>query len=361
MVRTFLKRYALLGALLAVPLHCLAQKPNTITLIPAANWREVDSQSLPLEAIRNYGGDPIIDSEYGVKSFERRIYQLGSTRVDVVIEPATDPTAAYGLLTYYQTSTMTTEKGIQLAVGDAQGALMARGRNFIKFFPPKELALSDNDYLALLIYVGGTRPSARALESLPAPMPAAGLLPGTEKYLLGPQAARRVLPDFRTDLLGFDQGAEAQVADYLSGRVRSTVLAISYPTPQIARIRFGAMKNFLDVNQDRGKASIYGRREGSFVFLVLNAGIPQVASNLMNEFKVASHVSWDERYPGDKPFTLQILELILSNIMLILILVGICIAGGLLLFLSKRLVFRYFPGTEWANPEGEHLIRLNLQ
>jgi hypothetical protein len=361
MVRAFRRRYALVGALLAAPLLCFAEKPNTITLVPAANWREVDAQNLPLEAIRNYGGDPAIDSEYGVKSFEHRTYQLGSARVDVVLEPTGDSTAAYGLLTYYQTSAMTPEKGIQLAVGDAQNALMARGRNFIKFFPPKEPTLFDNDYLALLIYVGGTRPSAHALESLPAPMPATGLLPGTEKYLLGLQAARRVLPDFRTDLIGFDQGAEAQVADYASGQVRSTVMAISYPTPQIARIRFGAMKNFLDVNQDRGKNSIYGRREGSFVFLVLNAGTPSVATNLMDQFKVARHVSWDERYPGDKPFTLQVLELILSNLLLVLILVGICIAGGLLVFLSKRLVFRYFPETEWANPEGEPLIRLNLR
>jgi len=361
MVAALRKRLGLSCALLAAPLLCFAQKPTTITLVPAANWRQVDSQSLPVEAIRNYGGDPVIESEYGVKSAEHRTYGLGSARADVVVEQASDATGAYGLLTFYRTEGMTAEKGIQLAVGDSQGALMARGRDFIRFFLPKDHSLSENDALALLIYVGGTRPPARALESLPAPMPAAGLVPGTEKYLLGLQAARHVLPEFRTDLIGFDQGAEVQLAEYDGGPGRSTLMAISYPTPQIARIRFGAMMSFLAVNQDRGPGSVFGRREGSYLFLVLRASSPAVATNLLDQFKVARQVSWDERYPGDKPLTLQVLELILANILLILILVGVCLLGGLLLYLSKRLAYKYFPQWGWANPEGEPVIRLNLR
>jgi hypothetical protein len=361
MVAAFRKRLGLCGALLAVPLLSFAQKPTAIALVPAANWRQVDSQTLPVEAIRNYGGDPAIESEYGVKSAEHRTYGLGSARVDVVVERASDATAAYGLLTYYQMEGMTAEKGIQLAVGDPQGALMARGRDFIRFFLPKDHSLSENDRLALLVYVGGTRPPARTLENLPAPMPAAGLVPGTEKYLLGLAAARHVLPEFRTDLIGFDQGAEVQLAQYLGGSGRSTVMAISYPTPQIARIRFGAMTNFLAVNQDRGPGSIFGRREGSYLFLVLSASSKAIATNLLDQFKVARQLSWDERYPGDKPFTLQLLELILANILLIIILVGVCVAGGVAFFLSKRLAYKYFPEWGWANPEGEPLIRLNLR
>ena len=138
-------------------------------------------------------------------------------------------------------------------------------------------------------------------------------------------------------------------------------MAISYPTPQIARIRFGAMMSFLAVNQDRGPGSVFGRREGSYLFLVLRASSPAVATNLLDQFKVARQVSWDERYPGDKPLTLQVLELILANILLILILVGVCLLGGLLLYLSKRLAYKYFPQWGWANPEGEPVIRLNLR
>lgn len=349
------------AVLLAVPLPCLAQKPTVIPLVPAANWRQVDSKILPLSAVTNYGGELAVEQEYGVNSLEDRTYELAGQKVEVVLEAALDGSAAYGLFTYYQTTSMTPVKGIQLALRGPQGSLMARGRSFIRFLPPGGSSLADNDWRALLIFVGGTRPSANALASLPAPMPQPGLIPGSEKYFLGLEVARRVLPSVRPDLIGFSQGAEVQLADYPGGRERSTLVAITYPTPQIARVRFGAMSNFLGLNQDHGPATVYGRRQGSFVFLVLNAGTPLTATKLMDLVSVAQKVSWDERYPGDKPFALQALELILANILLILILVGMCVAGGILVFVSKRLAHKYLPEWEWGNPEGESLIRLNLR
>jgi hypothetical protein len=351
----------LAAVLAAVPLPCPAQKPTAIPLLPAADWRQVDSKVLPLLAVVNYGGEPAVEQEYGVNSLEDRTYELAGKKVEVVVEAASDASAAYGLFTYYQTTSMTPAKGIQLAVAGSKGSLMARGRNFIRFLPPQDSSLSDNDWRALLIFVGGTRPSANALASLPPPMPQPGLIPATEKYILGLEVARRALPSVRSDLLGFSQGAEVQLADYLSGRERSTLVAVTYPTPQIARVRYGAMSSFLGLNQDHGPATVYGRRQGSFVFLVLNAGTPATATKLMDLFRVAQKVSWDERYPGDKPFALQVLELVLANIMLILILVGFCIAGGILVFASKRVAHKYLPEWEWGNPEGESLIRLNLK
>jgi len=361
MVRACWRWSVLTAAWVAVSLPCLAQKPTVIPLVPAANWRLTESQALPFTALTKYGGEPAVEQEFGVKSLEHRTYELAGQQVEVILEAATDTSAAYGLLTYYRTASMTPAKGIQLAVIGPEGALMARGPNFLRFMPGSRSPVNDNDLQALLVFVGGTRPSANALASLPAPMPQAGLIPGTEKYFLGLVAARRILPSFRTELIGFAQGAEVQLADYQIGQARPTLLAISYPTPQIARLRYGAMSSFLALNQEQGPATVYGRRQGSYVFLVLNAATSEAATNLLNLFQVAEQVSWDQRYPGDKPFALQVLELILANMMLILILVGVCMVGGILVFLSKRLAHRYLPELDWGNPEGGTLIRLNLR
>ena len=140
-------------------------------LVPAADWRQVDSHPLPLSAVSKYGGDPAVEQEYGVKTLELRTYQLGKTQTQVVVEPAADATSAYGLLTFYQTPAMTPEKGIQLAVGDADQTLMARGNNFIRFLRGKDSSPSESDYQALLVFVGGSKPSASAIRSLPSPMP----------------------------------------------------------------------------------------------------------------------------------------------------------------------------------------------
>jgi len=344
----------------ARPLSC-AQDVSVIPLIPAANWRLAATQGLAVDEIRNYGGDAAVEREYGVKSLEVRTYQLDKVRAEVVLEPAADVSAAYGLFTYYQNESMHPEKSIQLAMTGPQVSLMARGRSFIRFLRPKDSQLSENEFRALLILVGGIRPARDSLSNLPPALPSSNLIPGSGKYIIGTEVAQRVLPSFRTDLLGFNQGAEVQVGEYLVGNSRSTLVEVSYPTPQIARIRFGAMSDVLGLNQDHGANSLYARREGSFVFLALKASNKAAATKLLDQFHVTDQLSWDERYPGDKTIGRQLFELIMGNVVLTLLVAGAGIAGGVLIVLSQRVTARVFPDWQWGHPEADRLIRLNLQ
>jgi hypothetical protein len=362
MMKRLVSAFALLLITLSVarPLSC-AQDVSVIPLVPAANWRLAASQGLGVDEIQKYGGDPTVEREYGVKSFELRTYQLDSVRAEMVLEPAADVSAAYGLFTYYQNESMHPEKAIELAMTGPEVSLMARGRSFIRFLRPKDSQLSENEFRALLIFAGGTRAATYSLANLPPPLPSSGLIPGSVKYIIGPEVARRVLPNFRTDLLGFDQGAEIQVGEYLVGSLRSTMMELSYPNPQIARIRFGAMSDLLGLNQDRGANALYARREGSFIFLVLKANNKAAAMKLLDQFKVTQQLSWDAKYPGDKTIGLQLFELIMGNVFLTLLLAGGGVAGGVLIVLSQRITARYFPAWQWGHPEANRLIRLNLQ
>jgi hypothetical protein len=348
-------------ALLAIPCLAWGQKHTVIPLVPAPDWQLMSSQSMGVEAVRQWGGDPAIEREYGVKTIAVRKYHLGDQLAQAVVEEAADPSSAYGLLTYYRTPGMQTPEGMKLTFVDGQGALMARARFFIRVPRPEGSQVSDKDFRSLLVAVGGTPPGPRDLARLPAGLPTKGLVPGTEKYLLGPDAARHVLPNFRVDLLGFSQGAEVRLGDYMTGQVRATVVVVSYPTPQIARARFGALQSFLGVNRARGAESIYGRRSGSYVLLVLGTGSSAAADKLMDQFRVVSDVSWNEPYPGGKPFALQVVELILANLLLIFILVGSSIGGGVAFFLVRRALVKCFPQWEWADPDRENIIQLRLR
>lgn len=362
MARIIAKHAWLAAVLTALPCLCSAQeKPFVIPLMPAANWQQVDSHPLPLSAVGNFGGDPAVEQEYGVKALELRTYQLGKTRTQVVVEPAPDATSAYGLLTFYESRSMTPERDIQLAAGDENQTLMARGSNFLRFLRSKDSPTSDSDYQALLIFVGGTKPSASAVRALPNPLPTKGLVPGSEKYLLGLEAAKRLLPSFRTDLIGFEQGAEVQLGQYQNGKGTSTLLSISYPTPQIARVRFGSLTNFLGLNRDHGEDSVYGRRYGSYVFLVLNAENSGTASALLDQFQVTQSVSWDQKYNSERTFTLQLVHMILAIMILTVILVGACVIAGVFFFLSRRFAAKFFPDSQWGRSDDEQLIRLNLK
>lgn len=361
----FAKHVLMAAALLSLPFSSLAQNKTTVVpVVPAANWRQVNSQPLPLSSVNNYGGDAAIEHEYGVKGLELRTYQLGSSakrQIQVLVEPAGDATSVYGLLTFYQTPESKPEDGMQLAVSDSHGTLMARGNNFLRFLHDGESPVSAKDYQALLNYVGGSKPSGSALKSLPPSMPTKGLIPGTEKYLLGLEAAKRVLPDFRTDLIGFNQSAEAQLGQYKTEKGTATLLSISYPTPKIARVRFGALTNFLGLNRvDRG-ASAFGVRRGSYVFLALNAGDQQTADGLLGLFQVTQGVSWDQKYVSERSFTLQLVHMMLAIFLLTAFLIAACVVVGLLFFFSKRLAAKFFPDSQWGRTDEDQLIRLNLK
>jgi hypothetical protein len=343
------------------PCLAQAQKHIVIPLVPAANWQLVRSEPVNLDQLRELGVDPAISREYGVKTVEHRVYRLQDNQVDVYLEQATDPSAAYGLFTYYQNEGMAPVKGMQYSVMGPREALMARGRYCIHAMRPAGSEVSDTELSALLILIGGTRPSAESLKELPAPLPSAGMIRGSEKYVLGLEAAHRVLPQFRTDLIGFPQGAELQVADYQQEKGRCTLLAISYPTPQMARRQFSLMENLLGINQSQATGSTYAKRMGSYVFLVLNSDTAIDAGKLLDEFKVSSDVSWDRPYPGDKPFSIQLLELILGNLILVLLLMGFAFMGGVLIVLSRRIAAKWFPDSPWGHPAEGSIITLNLK
>ncbi len=347
-----------LSALL--PLFC-AQNVSVIPLVPAANWQLTAKQTLGVDEIKSYGGDPAVESEYGVKSLEARTYQLGRASTQVVVESAADASTAYGLLTYYQDESMHPDKTIDLAMTGAQGSLMSRGRSFIRFLRPKGPEVSENDFRALLILVGGTRPTRDSVANLPSLLPASGLIPGSTKYVVGPIAAQRVLPSLPTDLIGFDQGAELQLGEYQLGNSRSTIVELSYPTPQIARLRFTRLSDSLGLNQDRAANSVYGRRDASFVFLALKASDKAAASALLDQFSVSQQLSWDQKYPGNKTIGQQLFDLFLGNAFLTLVLAASGLAGGVLIALSRRVTAKVFPGWQWGHPEAERLIRLNLE
>jgi hypothetical protein len=314
---------------------------------------------LPLSEISKYGGDPAVEQEYGVKTLELRTYQLGKTRVQVVVEPGLDAVSAYGLLTFYQTAAMTPEKGLPLTVSDANQTSMARGNNFIRFLHGSDFP-SKTNFQALLVFVGGSRLSKNTLLSLPSAMPPQGLVPGSEKYILGLEGAKRALPSFRSDLIGFEQGAQLQLGQYRTAQGISTLMSISYPTPQIARVRFGALTNFLGLNRDHGEGSVYGRRRSSYVFLVLNAGNAGTASALMDECDVTASVSWNQP-SSQTSFTLQVVRMILAILLLTAYLIGGCIIGGVLFFLSRRFAAKFFPESSWGHPDEDQFIRLNLK
>ncbi|PYV15800.1 MAG: hypothetical protein DMG21_13925 [Acidobacteria bacterium] len=295
-----------LVALLQTTGHARTPKNDVVELV-SPGWRAGKMERLPVEAVRRWGGDPAIEREYGVQFLEHQVFSQvgGGGGADVVAERAADPSSVLGLRGMF--------------------GFMFRGQQFIRMvFMPPDVGFAGM-LRAMMSALGAQSPPTEDMKALPAPLPAAGLVPGSEKYLLGLEAARRILPSVPADLFGFNLGAEITTGEYSAGKSQATVAVITYPTPQIAHSLYDRMQKRLDLNQG---GSAFGKQEGSFVVLVLNSESPSTAAHLMGLFRRHIAVSWDKPYLGDKPPLVQMLEFIVQNLIFVFYLCGWSVVGG---------------------------------
>lgn len=335
-----------------------AQKSVVIPLLPAPAWKIQSSSSLSLQQLSQFGDQVPVDKELGVTSGSERVYSMRNFRTSVIFAKAADPSSAYALYTLYRSEGMKPVKGIDLAVADGKFALMTRGDYFIRAILGP--AVPDQVLRSLLISIGGARLSVENADSLPTRLPGHGLVPGTEKYVLGPAALKFAFPSFPARLIGFADGVEAKAGTYVDGGARMILLEISYPTPQLAEARYQQLDNALRLNQDVGPGSTYGRRDGSFALLVLNAKSHQAAGQFLNRFRITQVVSSVPAYPRKENIVLEVVQLFVANGELIGLIIVFSILGGIVIYLAKRLIMKAFPKSTWIRADDDIVIRLKL-
>lgn len=335
-----------------------AQRTTILNLASLPEWQVRESRNVSLNDVRQWGVQPLVDREYGVSKVEIRTYGKANQTLQAMIETTPDPSSAYGLLTFYQNESMKPGTGMKLAIIGPEQALMARGVFFVRVMRPAKMP--DENFRSALVAVAGAAPSSNSMALLPPSLPAQGIISGSHKYVLGPLAMQQAVPSIPADLVGFQMGAELQTADYRLNSKPVTLVFISYPTNSIARAQFASFQKRLSVNQKDGAGSVFGKLERSYVLLVENAQSKEAAQRLMSRLNIEEQISWDQRPPG-MPVTVQMFKLIMGNIILVLLLVGMAVFAGFLLFASRLAAARWFPHSDWARGYEDSIIRLNLK
>jgi hypothetical protein len=329
--------------------------------LPAnSQWQLTGVRQVGAEQLQKLGGDPAIEREYGVSSVMERTYEKNGKSVDVFLERAADPSSAYGLFTLYQKSNMQTVKGVQLAMADGDSALMARGRYFIRIIEPADAHLSPSALTPLLITVGGAHLTVDDAERLPQRLPKQGLIPGTERYLLGVQAAKRVLGSFPVKAIGFQDSAEALVGEYISSGEKLTLLAISYPTPQLAQLHYQDVHQQLHSGGQQALGPVYGQLKGPYVLLVLHANSTAAATHLLRQFSLSEFVTLTPGVKRRDSFAYQLVNLVLANFELIGIILVCGVVAGILAAIVKYVIIRRFPQSTLSRNQDNTLTKLKL-
>ena len=177
--------------------------------------------------------------------------------------------------------------------------------------------------------------SQAPLPSLGEYLPQKGRIAASERYVVGPQRLNVNFPQIPESAVAFQFGTEGAIARYRllrnEPKSEATVAIFSYPTPQIARQQAAAFETV------PGAAV---KRTGPLVAIVLGAADRPAADQLLNQINYEASVTVNEPMPLIlRPETAA--QMLLSIITLAGIVLGFCLASGLL-FGGVRVIARKF-------------------
>ncbi len=172
---------------------------------------------------------------------------------------------------------------------------------------------------------------------------------------MGPVALEEVDAPIPSQLVGFNAGAEVVLGKYASSGGDSTLMLISYPTPQIAADHLRK----IEATQAQAAApAVFSKRTGPIVVVVSGALSPSEAKSLLASVNYEADVTWNENTYFDKRNNIGNLvwnALILCGIMMAFALVVGIAFGGL-----RVLVQRIIPEKVFHREEQMDFISLRL-
>lgn len=167
-------------------------------------------------------------------------------------------------------------------------------------------------------------------------LPRQGLVPDSARYVLGPVSLRAFAPELATAKSGFDEGGEAQIAEYKEHNSATPIhLALFYYlAPEMARIHAAELKRI---------PGTHVKRSGVLVAVVFGAATDDQADTLLSRVEYEAKIMWNDIPP---PSPIKPLYRLLVNIMYLSILLSaICLLAGLI-YASMRIYRRRYGTLE---------------
>jgi hypothetical protein len=186
---------------------------------------------------------------------------------------------------------------------------------------------------------------------------------GSEKYALGPEAFRAAMNSLGqqaskelTDAVGFQNGAEAMLANYRGEHGSGTLLLLDYPTPQLAEQHLHHLEQAL--SEALKRAGVTVERKASLLSLVFAPTSPEHAQAIRDAVNYETQVTWNERgqKATDPPIMVVMYKIFLFTGLFLGVATGIGIAFGGFRVIIKRV----FPGRVFDRPENIEVLQLGL-
>lgn len=276
--------------------------------------------------------NPALAEEYGLQAAERAEYQFGNRTFTATAYRMSDSTGATAMYQSLQPAgarpsefeTQAVAEDFALFSVEASTTTVVMYQNYVMVFerdhPTWQVV---KDFLGYAPELGiSSRPT------LPGYLPKEHLVPGSERYILGPASLDLYLKEIPAGVAAFSLGAEAQVAEYARDASRLKLAIISYPTPQLARKK-------LEEYQSVGAPIL--KREGSLIVFVPTPESRDLAERVLSHVKYRATVTVNEKVTTEA----DEFRKLFINIVIMVVLLGLLaalagLAFGGLRFLRKR-------------------------
>lgn len=259
----------------------------------------------------------------------------------------------YGLL-QQQVQTVGKQSITTYRMKDLTGALavwqwlrspLARGCNLVPFCTEDtgRTVIQDGNYVITFSGEKPTKPQVDALlaalpnrrdTSLPAILtflPAKGRVANSGRYVLGPVSLQTFAAPVSESRPGFEQGAEAQVAQYkLDAGPPINLAVFYYATPEMARLHAVNFKSSVGPNV---------KRSGVLVAMVYGPAAQTQAETLLSRVQYEAKITWNEVPP---PSPIKPLYRLLKDILYISALLSILSLSAGLVYAGMRLYRRRY-------------------
>jgi hypothetical protein len=307
------------------------------------------------------GADTGVIREFGFKCVEGDVFGRDGNKdlMTVNLYQMVDPTAAYGAYTYLRTENMTASRLTKYAAVSPNRALIVVG-DFLLDVTGQRLDHSTEALQALVASVKA-KADPRPYPSIADHLPPNGIIPGSERYALGPLALQKFLPVGSGDWIGFSQGAEAVLARYRKGSQEVVVVIAEYPTQQIAGKRWDAMTPVVHPNPPTPETEnrvVGSLRRGDLIALAVASRAGEFPDGLLRDITFGHNVTSNEgKFKAtEKSMPVYIVGAFVGAGAIMLL----AIVSGLGFAIVRIVVKKFYPGKVFDRRKDMEVIQLGL-
>jgi hypothetical protein len=227
--------------------------------------------------------DRAVWDELGLKNSETDTYQNGPSKFTATAWQLQDTTASLAAFDWQRPAGAKPSNVSSLAVETPDGLMLVHGNYLLSFRGYKPTTPELDAVAASLINVDQT-----PLPILPGYLPAQGLEPNSERYILGPASLQKFDPAIPPSVAAFHFGTEAQTGVFHTPKGNLTVGIFNYPAPQMAMLQLPEFQKL---------PGAMAKRSGPLIAVIISPPDADAAERLLGTIRYQAEVTRDEYVP----------------------------------------------------------------